>query len=159
MNTLEEPRFPQMQVKTLAKNSLQVPADLEGELNVALVAFRRWHQDLVDGWVPHLHQLDKELRFKLGVYEFPSLPESNFLYRAFLNSGMRAGIRNQYVFEHTIVLYTDLDTFTQQLGITSRETIEVLLIDKKGTILWRDRGAFNTEKLDSMRTYLDSYSG
>ena len=34
-----------------------VPEELEGELNVVLVGFEWWQQDLIDSWVPALEEL------------------------------------------------------------------------------------------------------
>ena len=45
-------QFPTVAGKNLERNSFHLPRDLDGKLNVLLIAFQRWHQSLVDTWIP-----------------------------------------------------------------------------------------------------------
>ena len=84
-------RLPRVAGSNLARKKMIFPDDFTGETNLVFVAFLRQHQDHIDEWVPFVEQLAAEFP-GLQYYEFPTLPRKGFLYRTFLNEGMRAGI-------------------------------------------------------------------
>ena len=84
-------KFPNVKATSLTNKVYQLPLDLEGELNLVIVAFKRWQQDWVDTWIPSLQRLSfahKQMR----VYEKPTMSRFNGLYRLMIDNGMRAGI-------------------------------------------------------------------
>jgi peroxiredoxin len=44
--------FPQVTARDLGGREVALPADLRGQRNVVLIAFRRDQQQLVDSWMP-----------------------------------------------------------------------------------------------------------
>ena len=50
-------KFPIVKATSLANKPYQLPRDLEGELNLVIVAFKQWQQDWVDTWIPSLQSL------------------------------------------------------------------------------------------------------
>ena len=50
-------RFPRVEGSNLEGRRFSLPSDFEGELNIAVVAFRRGQQDDVDTWVPFLKSI------------------------------------------------------------------------------------------------------
>lgn len=57
--------FPPLQARNLNGRTLALPAELAGARNVVIIAFRRWHQPLVDAWFPALAPLLAGLLFAL----------------------------------------------------------------------------------------------
>ena len=49
-------KFPHVKATSLTSKSYHLPRDLEGELNLVMVAFKQWQQDWVDTWIPSLQR-------------------------------------------------------------------------------------------------------
>lgn len=141
--------FPTVSGKNLERNSFQVPSDLDGALNVLLIAFQRWHQSLVDTWVPFLQQIE-EKHADVRYYELPTIQQLNPFSRIFINEGMRAGISDPTARERTITLYLDKKAFREALDLPHEDDIFVLLVDRKGRVLWRASGGLTPEKAESL---------
>ena len=50
--------FPEIESENLARESFDLPGDFEGQLNLCLIAFQRWHQSLINSWVPLAQHLE-----------------------------------------------------------------------------------------------------
>ncbi len=137
--------FPTYVGDDLLRRKISVPSGFEGRLNIVLIAFQRWHQDLVDSWLPAVTQLEVE-HPGLRHYELPVLPSMGWLSRTFINEGMRAGIPDRQTRAATITLYTDRSAFMEALDLPGDDTIYVLLLDNAGNVLLRDVGAFDACK-------------
>ncbi len=142
-------QFPTVSGDDLLRRRITVPSGLEGRLNLLLIAFQRWHQDLIDGWLPAVAQLESR-HPGLRHYELPVLPNMGWLSRTFVNEGMRAGIPDQQTRAATITLYIDKSTFMEALELPGDHTIYVLLLDSDGNVLWREAGAFEAGKGQAM---------
>jgi len=142
-------QFPTVAGKNLERNSFHLPRDLDGQLNVLLIAFQRWHQSLVDTWVPFLQRLEAE-HPELRYYELPTIQHLNPLSRVFINEGMRAGIPDPTARERTITLYVDKEAFRRTLHLPHEEDIYVLLVDRQGEVLWQVTGALKPDKAASL---------
>ena len=139
-----EIRFPTVKGSNLEGRRYVLPDDLEGEVNVLLIPFQRWHQDLVDTWSPALRGLMARYP-AMRYYELPTLPRMNPIYRMSLDYGMKMGIPDRAAREATITLYLDKDAYRHALGIPGEETIVVMLVTPAGDILWRITGAHSPE--------------
>lgn len=142
-------QLPKVSGYNLERNRMTFPADFGGEVNLVFIAFQRWHQDVIDGWVPFVVQLSQQTP-SLRYYEFPTLSRGNFLYRTMLNEGMRAGIPSTATRARTITLYLDKREFRQALGIPTEQEIWLYLFDPSGKVLWRTSGAFTPEKGEAL---------
>lgn len=146
-------KLPRVRGSNLERQKLTFPDDFSGEYNLVFIAFQRWHQDLIDEWVPFIEQLAEQYP-DLNYYEFPTLPDKGFLYRTFLNEGMRAGIPNKATRERTITLYLDKHSFRNKLEIKNEQNIWLYLFDKTGEVLWRTEGKYTEEKGDALNKVL-----
>ena len=149
-------QFPTVSGSNLHRKKLTLPQDLEGELNLVLIAFQQWHQTQVDTWIPLAKQLE-EAHPGLWYYELPTIRQLNVLARSFINEGMRAGLPDPVVRERTITLYLDKDEFRKALQLPHEDHIYVLLLDRQGQILWRAEGAFTPEKGGSLTSRLEAW--
>ncbi|UCG25147.1 MAG: hypothetical protein JSW55_03885, partial [Chloroflexota bacterium] len=123
--------------------------------NLVFIAFLRQHQDLIDEWVPFVEQLASEFP-GLQYYEFPTLPRKGFLYRTFLNEGMRAGIPDPEIRARTITLYLDKSAFREALDIQHERSMWVYLFDKEGEVLWRTEGKITQDHRKTLQGLLSS---
>lgn len=142
-------RLPNVKGSNLLRRKVTLPADLEGELNILLIAFQRWQQSVIDTWVPFARQLE-ETNEGVIYYELPVIQRMNVLARTFINEGMRAGIPDRLARERTITLYVDKVAFRRALELADEQDIYVVLIDRRGNVLWKEEGTFTAEKGESL---------
>jgi hypothetical protein len=148
-------KFPQVSGEDLLGSEIQIPDQLREQYNILIVAFQRWHQQLVNSWVPFLERIVDDYP-NTEYYELPTIREMNRLYRYFINSGMRAGIPSEDTRGRTITLYIDKEAFNRAVGISNEENIHVYLVKRDGQILWAEEGAFAEDKGKSLETTLMS---
>jgi hypothetical protein len=148
-------KFPNVTGANLARKKISLPRDFEGTLNVVFVPFEQWQQAEVDSWGAFMERLEKEFS-GLSYYELPTIYRLDPLSRLFINEGMRAGIPDPKTRERTITLYLDRADFRRRLNIPDQEHITLLLVDHRGEVLGRIRGAYSAENgevlLEMVRT-------
>jgi hypothetical protein len=149
--------FPDVVGINLHGEEIALPAGFEGRLNLVAVAFERSHQADVDTWIAAAKGLLAQhdgLRF----YEVPTIHQTNPVLRAWVNNGMRAGIRDDPARTRTITIYVERQRFIDALAIPDMNDIDMFLIDGAGKILWHARGALEPETLASLERVLDAAS-
>lgn len=146
-------QLPTVKGSNLLRQKMIFPKDFAGEVNLVFIAFLRWHQDLIDEWVPFVEELAQN-HSELQYYEFPTLPRRGPIYRTFLNEGMRAGIPNEATRARTITLYLDKSAFRKALDIENEQNMWVYLFSKSGRVLWRTAGRFSPEKGSALNNAL-----
>ena len=135
------PRFPDIQARSLEREHYDLPGEFEGRRNVAVVAFRREQQQLVDTWLPFLLALEAE-RNDLRVYEIPAISRRWTPARRFIDGGMAVGIADREACARTLTSYTDVGRVQQALGLPDDTTIATVLTGRDGRITWMTTGAF-----------------
>lgn len=146
--------FPRVEGSNLEGRRFALPNDFEGELNIALVAFRREQQGDVDSWVPFLKSMAGK-HAGLKAYELPTLNRSYRMARGFIDGGMARGIREKATRETTITLYIDKTPFKEALGITTEDRIVTFLVSRNGTVLWRADGRYTAEAAADLASELE----
>jgi len=139
-------RFPIVETRDLEGRRYRVPDDLPPGRRLVIVPFQQWQQVLVEGWKSAVEGLT-DVYTDLTVWEMPSLSKGYSLARAYIDGGMRAGIPDLDVRQHTITTYTDLKALTSLLDIPDRETVYVFLLDTHGRIVWRGSGEADEAKV------------
>ncbi len=146
--------FPQVTGSNLERRRFTLPGDLEGDLNLLFLAFWQRHQALVDSWMPLANRL-QEQRDDLVAYELPVIQSRSRLSQWFIDGGMRAGIPDLRIREHTITLYLDKPPFLDALDISDDRTIQVLVVDRSGRVVWRTVGVWDQEREADLVSFLD----
>lgn len=153
-------QFPVHTFSNLAKQKKKIPDELSGDYQLMIVAFQRWHQDLVDTWFASGDQLEK-IYNKPGkqfrYYEIPTIYKMGPIRRAFLNTGMRSGVKAQAARERTFTIYIDKLPFRQTLHIPDETDIHLFLLNKKGKVVWRCQGKHTPDNERSLRQFLNKY--
>jgi len=149
--------FPTVSGSNLNRQELEFPRDFRGDLNLLFVPFLQPQQVVVNTWVPFADTLESSFT-EFAYYELPTIDELPALSRTFINEGMRAGIPDASARERTVTLYIDMVRFMRALGISSKNEVHVLLVDRQGVILWRTTGSFDEERgralAETVRSYL-----
>jgi len=149
-------KFPQIIAENLNKEEVLVPDQLQGDPKLVIIAFQQWHQGLVNSWVPFLESLMvKHPTF--DYYELPTIRSMNFIYRRFIDGGMRAGIPSRDTRARTITLYIDKDPFKEALDIVTEETIYLYLLNSSGETIWRVEGGLTDEKAGALEREIEEY--
>jgi hypothetical protein len=141
--------FPTVKASNLSGREFSLPTNFEGEWNVVALAFKMWHQNEVDTWMPLLEQIERNMP-AVRAYELPVLRSMNRLSQWMIDSGMRGGIPDPATRARTITLYLDKERFRQALGLPDEEHIYLLLIDRDGRVHWQARGPYSPEKASSL---------
>ncbi len=135
-----DPKFPEVEGRSLHDDVLTLPGDLEGELNLLAVAFDRNHQREVDTWIPLFRDLEERVSGLAG-YEIPTISGGWKPLRWFIDGGMKTAIPDPLTRRRTVTVYGNVDRVTEGLGLSDRDRIAVVLIDRRGEVLWMAQGA------------------
>jgi len=149
-------RFPSVQASNLEKRDFKLPADLEGERNLLLVAFEREQQKDVDTWLREMNRFE-ELDPGFHYYELPTIQRPGAFMRWFIDTGMRHGIADRKARERTITLYLEKKPFLDSLLIADQKKIYAFLVDREGKVLWRSEGLFDETKGASLQNTLKEF--
>lgn len=157
MNDDARSSFPKVSGSNLNGLRFNLPDDFKSSLNIVVIAFKRQHTDLIEGWTSHLEDLVRT-NPELKYYELPVLSASYSPFRWWIDGGMRAGIIDNEARERTITVYLNKRAFRKQLEIPDENTIYLFLVEKNGKIVWRAEGEFTKEKLQSMESIVKKAS-
>ncbi len=146
--------FPIVRGENLEVRTFTLPTDLAGTYNLLFIAFKREQQLDIDSWLPFAKQLVQE-HPALAYYELPTIYRGHPLFRWWLNTGMRMGIPDKSAREVAITLYLNKPAFRKALDIPDEERIYVLLINRKGEVLWRADGSFHEDKARDLKFALE----
>jgi len=135
--------------RSLDGRAVELPDDLDARHTFLIVAFRREQQDLVDGWLPWLSELEQR-RDDVAVFEVPVLSSVYGPIRRFIDGGMTRGIPDPAARARTVTVYTDVDKVLDDLGLDATDTIAVVLLDAAGRILTREIGGFDRQKAERL---------
>jgi hypothetical protein len=147
--------FPVVRGENLEGRTFTLPTDLEGTYNLLFIAFKREQQLDIDSWLPSAKQLVQEYP-ALAYYELPTIYRGHPFFRWWLNTGMRMGIPDKKAREVTITLYLNKPAFRKALDMPDEERIYVLLVNRKGEVLWRVDEPFSEEKGRDLKLALES---
>jgi hypothetical protein len=147
--------FAQITAQNLARKTFHLPGDFEGDFNLCLIAFQRWHQPLINSWIPLARNLE-ETHPGFVYYEFPVIRRVNVLYRGFIDQGMRTGIPDPVARHKTITLYTDKAAFKHPLEIDDEDEIHLRLVDREGAVHWSSTGALTREAAQSLQAAVEA---
>lgn len=142
--------FPEVEGSNLNGQKFRLPQDLEGRVNIVLVAFQREQQTDIDTWLPALDSLAQD-HSELNYYELPTISRMNPVIRWFITRGMRGGIDDPEARYRTITLFIDKEPFQEALNIAHEDTIYIFLVEPQGHVLWRTEGVYSDDKGRELR--------
>lgn len=144
--------FPTVRGINLHGETVAIPAELQGERRIVIVAFEQRQQTDVDTWINALTEV-LQANPKLSLYELPVIYEGSAAFRFWVNNGMRSGIPDSAARSRTITVYTDREAFYAALNV-KQSSITTFVINKSGAIEWRADGPATEESLGSLRAVL-----
>lgn len=157
IKALENSHFPQINGANLNGKNFNLPIDFSGKFNIIAIGFEREHQDAINTWIPSLQKIiDSNKNLSIKFYELPVIYELGRFSRAWINNGMRLGIRDSQARDRTITIFTNRDKFFEILNMQG-DKIYLLLLNNNGKILWRCDGEMTKDKLNLLEKTLNSY--
>ena len=142
--------FPTINGRNLNKKRTVIPDDFSDKNIIAIIAFQRWHQDLVDESIERLEKLN--MNETHHVIEVPVLQQFSKLRQMRLDGVMRAAIVDYRIRQRTITAYLDKQVFRNSLNIPSEDTTYWFLIDHvTKNILLRGTGVITSEEVNQIK--------
>jgi hypothetical protein len=149
--------FPLITGANLNGQNYNLPKDFSGKINIVTIGFEREHQIAIDTWIPQIQKLiESNKTLSIKFYELPVIYELGTFSRAWINNGMRIGIRDEEARNRTITIFTNRDKFIEILKMKI-DKIYLIVLDDNGKILWRCEGEMTREKLNLLQRILQSY--
>jgi len=143
--------FPTINGKNLNKNRTAIPDDFSEKNIIAIIAFQRWHQDLVDESITLLEKWN--MNETHHVIEVPVLQQFSRLRQMRLDGVMRAAIVDYGIRQRTITAYLDKQVFRNSLNIPNEDTTYWFLIDHvTKNILLRGTGVITSEEINQIKS-------
>lgn len=141
--------FPRITSYNLAKTKLNLPGDFAGKVDLLLISFKPEQLTQVNTWMTTVEGL-QHTNFNFHWYQLPVSDRENFVFRWWDNSSMRSDDTDPETWPWIVPLYVDKSHFRHALQIPNERQITVLLVDKRGKVLWRSEGPITPEKRASL---------
>lgn len=133
--------FPSLSGKNLNGSPWSAPAGFPGKRTLVLIGFDEPQQALIDSWIQGMKLPSSES--SIAWVEMPLIENPGMFMRWFIDTGMRGGIPDKATRSRVWTAYTDKKAFLESCGITSTDTITVLVVENDGTILASETGSFS----------------
>lgn len=150
----KEKTFPKLKSKNLNGKEYLLPEELETEISILVLAYKRDQQKDVDAWLNAIKENELDICPAVTSYEVPVLKQFNSFIRFNIDNGMRYGINDKAKREHVLSIYVDKESFNQALNLDSEESVHTLVIRKSGEILWQEKGTVNTDKISKLKNFM-----
>jgi len=153
--------FPDVTGRDLLGHEYRLPGEFPAALNVAVIAFKQWHQGLVDQWIGRLADRGipqtphGSLDMDRVILELPVISGRYQVARRFIDGGMAASIRDPQILARTITIYGSVDRLCDPLGITSRDTVSVRVARRDGSVVWGTTGPVSEAAVSDLLTALE----
>jgi len=135
-------RFPTIAARTLQGDERTMPADLPGERNLVLVAFKQSHQGRVDEWIARADaqgfaadlSQPADAPPATSVIEVPCIGRQWGVARRFIDGGMATSIRKPEILARTWTAYTDVGAVQRALDIPDSSSVWAFVVRAGGAV-------------------------
>jgi hypothetical protein len=148
-------QLPQVQGYNLHDHEIVLPHDVDDECVLVIISYKRWHQDFIDTWKPHLDQLTEQFQ-RLRVYYLSMLKPKKHFIRVIIAGYMKRFYTSKSDQAAHILVYTDIDAFNRSLALPTTNTIYLLLVNRAGQVLWYGQHIFDQPQFDTLSTTVES---
>ena len=135
--------LPKLRGELLSGRSIVLPDSVRGSALLLLLGFTYESRHDVEAWAERFRR-DFGLDSKIVCCEIPVIGGAARLARPFIDGGMRRGTPRA-LHERVITLYRDAGEWKQRVGFAERDVAYVLLVDRRGRVVWQVRGPFGEE--------------
>lgn len=137
--------FPTVTGYNLAKQKVTLPGGMAGKKDLLLLSFAPEQQKSVDSWMAAALAL-QHMNFDFHYYELPIQSPENFVFRWWATSSMRSDETDPENWPWVVPLFVDRHKLLHDLEIPNAKQVVVLLVNRKGEVLWRASGPMTADK-------------
>lgn len=147
-------QLPQVHGCNLHDHEIVLPRDVDEECALVIISYKRWHQDFIDTWQPHVDQLTERFQ-RLSVYYLSLLKPRKHFIQVMIAGYMKRLYTSKAEQAAHILVYTDIDAFNRSLALPTTNTIYLLLINRAGEVLWYGQHIFDQPQFDALSTTVE----
>ena len=148
--------FPTVSGKNLLGDHFVFPKELNHDYNLLAIAFLREQQSDVDTWISNMEELEKKYD-NFMFYELPTIKKMDPFSKWFIYKGMQGGIPSEHARKRTVTLHIDKIPFKKSLGIDNEQKIYLFLVNRSGTIIWRNEQLWTKDKQEQLEDILNKH--
>ncbi len=151
--------FPTIKAKTLTKEKITIPQDLDGQVNIIILAFEQKAQRIIDTWAKVILK-EYEPQENITYYEIPMISGWYSPMGFQIDNWMRGGIPEEY-HDNTATFYGNRQYIFEELNIKDKSNCYLFVLNHKGEIQYRTEDGISPETEKEFRTsvmkLLDNY--
>jgi hypothetical protein len=151
MSLTEKPHFPRLQGWDLIDNEIVLPHDVDHEYWLLIITYKRWHEDVIDTWLPYFEHMTRQFD-RLKVYYLSMFKPRPPLMRTIITGYMKRRYASKAERLSHIMVYTDIEAFNSSLELPGTHTIYLLLVDRVGQVIWCGENMFDQQQFDSLNS-------
>lgn len=143
--------FPSVTGQSLEKDTVNIPGDFNKEFTLLLIGYKQNSQFDIDRWLIGLDMTET----KVDAYEIPTI-QGLFprMFSTVIDNGMRKGIPKE-LWKGVITVYEDGEKVQAFTGNEDPNNTRVILLNKKGIVLYFYDDGFSVSALNKLRDILD----
>jgi hypothetical protein len=143
--------FPSVTGQSLEEDTVNIPGDFNKEFTLLLIGYKQNSQFDIDRWLIGLDMTET----KVDAYEIPTI-QGLFprMFSTVIDNGMRKGIPKE-LWKGVITVYEDGEKVQAFTGNEDPNNTRVILLDKKGIVLYFYDDGFSVSALNKLRDILD----
>jgi hypothetical protein len=142
--------FPSISGESLEKEQVKIPEDFKGKHTLLLIGYKQDSQFDIDRWLIGLDMTNTDV----DVYEIPTI-QGLFprMFSTIIDNGMRAGIPKA-LWKGVVTVYKDGDKVQAYTGNENPNNARVVLLNKKGMVIYMYDDGFAVAALNQIRDIL-----
>ena len=146
--------FPSVTGQSLEEDTVNIPGDFNKEFTLLLIGYKQNSQFDIDRWLIGLDMTETQV----DAYEIPTI-QGLFprMFSTVIDNGMRKGIPKE-LWKGVITVYEDGEKVQAFTGNEDPNNTRVILLDKKGIVLYFYDDGFSVSALNDLRDILDPKS-
>ncbi|MFP4323894.1 MAG: hypothetical protein ACLFTK_15675 [Anaerolineales bacterium] len=147
-------QFPSLMGQALDGTSYHLPSDLNGPACLLLLTFSDRCQNILHPWqdaAASLMQMIPHLR----CYTLAVLEQMHPAQREFVAASLQMAIQDPTLRACTLMIFSGMIPFVQQITSHPTENILALLLDSAGAVVWHTSGACDPQKMQALHDILD----
>lgn len=149
-------QFPSIPATTLDGVHMNLPENLQGQLNLVIVSFAREQQKEVDSWIPAARKIEST-HSQFRFYELPTMSRENLLYRWWFDESLRSNTTEKDLRSRILTAYVNKRAFRKSLDIKNEKQVVTLLVDRQGHVYWRADGSYRDVDLAALLSVLSAH--
>jgi len=146
-------QLPPLSGENLVEEQRSLPADLDADRSVVVMAFKKRQQVDTDACYPGVSTAAQAVG--AAPWELLMLPTSMPRFaRPLMRHGLIRATEEGPRQERKLMVFGDVDASRAALGIGSPDQVQILVVDRQGQVRWRQAGPCTPALLDGLTAAL-----